>query len=641
MAAIPLSEVPNAPNAVTPGLETATAPGDQTYRQIRASIDEGGAALHQNVSEAGAPGRAYASIGEDIGKLDRSISEGVGELGKMEKTNALATFNNNYTAAKVKLDEAKSQTDPSQWAILQKQFNDNYGQLTQGISPYGQQMLQSDILHTQASDMVKTGHDAFIAYANQKKQSIDYSVQNFLDRGDYKGAYIQNWQAAQDGLLSPTEKEKWDYQIMGAQQKDGLTQYINQNPEQAKKEIQDALDKNLPMDAFSRITPEELKNYRNVATGVDNYQNTQKINAVGALMDSKNKPPTLEALTKSPEYLVLKPEDQEVARDSYLNKYVAGTPDGDNATLEAFKSVYNYRPILESPDSPWKQYYEISRQLMTVPPSERKPLQDELQKRHDEAITNRLKVTPDQQARDFGMKQLTEMDNVGIFNGPSGDPKDKNNPKQKQAATERLQNYQNVLATFETRMNKEGGGIDHARQVISELTQAPGAASNIPKLKESFSDYLKRDFRDYWNSDINAPSTKFNQPTTNAETENQGSSFPSATPAPAGAKVTNYWPSEVRGSKDGIIGNHDNKLNENSFGVDPETAKELRAAGGKPGDQYRLKLADGTEVTKTWDDTTKGGLKGRRFDFWTPTKGHPKDGVGVASYERINSSENS
>ena len=117
-----------------------------------------------------------------------------------------------------------------------------------------------------------------------------------------------------------------------------------------------------------------------------------------------------------------------------------------------------------------------------------------------------------------------------------------------------------------------------------------------------------------------------------------------AIPAPKGSKVTNYWPTEVKG-KDGIVGNHENHLQSGDFAASPDIEESLKANGVKPGDTVLIHLSDGDTIPAKFNDSTaqdsrrkaegKAPLRGR-FDLWTATKGHPKDGVAVVGYSLPN-----
>ena len=107
-----------------------------------------------------------------------------------------------------------------------------------------------------------------------------------------------------------------------------------------------------------------------------------------------------------------------------------------------------------------------------------------------------------------------------------------------------------------------------------------------------------------------------------------------ATPPYIGFITTYGYPKDTtpdRNSANGI-GAWDNKLSETSMAVSRDIEAIFRAAGIKPMSKVALVLADGTTVTKTWDDRTAKTYKGKplvgRFDFYSPSGKNPKEGIG-------------
>lgn len=119
------------------------------------------------------------------------------------------------------------------------------------------------------------------------------------------------------------------------------------------------------------------------------------------------------------------------------------------------------------------------------------------------------------------------------------------------------------------------------------------------------------------------------------------------TPAPAGSKVTSY---NFKGDSYGDslsradIGAFTKNLGPDSLAISPDVEKAFRDAGIKPNDRVVLTLGDGTEITRVWDDRTmqdeqakrKFGkpLRGR-FDFNHPYEGpHPLTDMKVVRFRK-------
>lgn len=86
-----------------------------------------------------------------------------------------------------------------------------------------------------------------------------------------------------------------------------------------------------------------------------------------------------------------------------------------------------------------------------------------------------------------------------------------------------------------------------------------------------------------------------------------------------------------------------NKLTENSLAISPDIERRFAEMGIRQGDSVNLKLADGSVVTRNWDDRTmqdkeaiqKFGkpLRGR-FDFYNQGGPDARDGTAVVGFER-------
>lgn len=95
-------------------------------------------------------------------------------------------------------------------------------------------------------------------------------------------------------------------------------------------------------------------------------------------------------------------------------------------------------------------------------------------------------------------------------------------------------------------------------------------------------------------------------------------------------------------SKKGI-GAWDNKLTKDSLAVSPDIEKQFIAAGIKPMQPVTLTLADGTKITRYWDDRTMQDKQAKR-ELGQPLRGrfdfnmnradspHEKDSVEVVAF---------
>ena len=107
---------------------------------------------------------------------------------------------------------------------------------------------------------------------------------------------------------------------------------------------------------------------------------------------------------------------------------------------------------------------------------------------------------------------------------------------------------------------------------------------------------------------------------------------------PIGFITTYGYPKDTTPDKNSAngIGSWDNKLTETSMAVSRDIEAKFREAGITPMSKVALLLADGTQVTKTWDDRTAKSYKGRpllgRFDFYCPSGKNKFEGLQILAF---------
>jgi hypothetical protein len=111
-------------------------------------------------------------------------------------------------------------------------------------------------------------------------------------------------------------------------------------------------------------------------------------------------------------------------------------------------------------------------------------------------------------------------------------------------------------------------------------------------------------------------------------------------PAPQGSRVTSYnWKGDPYTDSNSRkwIGSF-GKINENGMAISPDVERQFKAAGIKPKDPVELTLSDGTTVVRIWDNRTMqdrqairkfGKPLTGRFDFHHPTGNSPHEKDGV------------
>lgn len=117
------------------------------------------------------------------------------------------------------------------------------------------------------------------------------------------------------------------------------------------------------------------------------------------------------------------------------------------------------------------------------------------------------------------------------------------------------------------------------------------------------------------------------------------------TPA-MGGKVTSYgykadpWKDTASMNR---VGAWNNTLDENSLAISPDIQAQFKASGIKQGDWVELELADGSTVRRQYSDHTATDEQAKklglpplrgRFDFFSPTGLHAKDGMPVVNFRK-------
>lgn len=495
MANIPLSEVPQAPaltSVAKPALTEITPPQDQTWRQIRGMIDQGAQAMTQRAyniqgnPDAAAVGRAQAVVGEAQVKQGEDIVWVGSQLGKVArsaydiiKTNAAATFLNNYTLASAKLKEQMQSSDPSTWQLQQQRFNANYADtVLKGINPIGLHAIAPDILKRQAQDTAETGIAAHSKQMDLDKTNQLMAVTHATDNGDYKtaGALVSSMQ--ENGLLSPAEASAHAERISATAGKSALAQQMTIDPDGTAAKLQEAYNKGNSKDydpskpllpEWPTLTRAEIPTYIKAAEVMKGRQQDGILTNVMARAEN-HEFPDVASLQADPLYKKLSPENQQAVVDGQLNKWSYGVK-ADEAINAVHAAIAEYRPATDSETST-KQ--AITRQILsTVPQDQRKDLIEELHHalnaNHDQSVVVAAKGEIGDIARKAFPKDQTQIRKY------SDDVK------------------QGFLRAWADPKQRGNGTIEDARQVINGITKNAKAAADAAAASKG----------GFWNSAFN------------------------------------------------------------------------------------------------------------------------------------------
>lgn len=607
MASIPLSEIPNAPVGGSPVLEQASSQGDATYRQIQSDIRQGAQDLTQNIQQVAEPGRAYeklgagiAQAGNDFGKIGGQVAEGI-------KVNSAATFANNYSIAKAQFDQSLQGTDPKTWAGKQIEFNQNYGQLLQGISPYGQMLLAPDIARKQALDVADIGIKAHVQQNNMDMYNQIYAIQNLVNAGDYKGATALNELGQKSGYFDPKAYIGQREYIEGSKQKGSITDWINANPHDAQEKIQWAIDANKQLPHYDKISVDELKSFKNISVQVADKQDGQAYKDLFAVVeDPKSRPQTIAQLTSDPRYQWLNDDKKQALQDQFLEKAKITDPSVVQAALDAKQKIHDFNPTNDP--RPYQSEQQLYQMLAGVPKAQRAQLGGLIEDKMTSWIKGGGQLPADKVVDSQIKSEIVAMGKAGLLGGNSTDPVE---------IDRRTHDIENAFnSAWQDPKQKGNGSLQDARRIIDTLTQknqwGAGASEGMQsKPAGGIWNWLKGTKPQASNDDGSAMGKVTSYGYSNDETPD----------------------SNTQAGKSAI-----GKLSPNSLAVSPDVEAKMKDQGIKIGDSVQLHLADGSTVTRIWDDRTAKQYKGKplmgRFDFYSPNGLASQEGTQVVGFSK-------
>lgn len=608
MASIPLSEIPNAPTGGNPVLQQASGQGDSTYRQIQSDIREGGQSMMQSLDQVAAPGRALENLGKGISEAGNDFGKIGGQVAEGIKANSAAQFANNYTISKAQFDQSLQGTDPNTWAAKQIEFNQNYDkQVLQGISPYGQMLLAPDIARKKEMDLADIGIKAHVQQNDIDKNTQVYAIKNLVNAGDFPGALAQNQKGKNAGYFDPKTYIGFDEYIHGAQQSSQLTNWINANPHDAQEKIQGAIDANKQLPHFDKISVDELKSFKNTAVQVSDKQDGQAYKDLFAIVeDPKTRPQTVAQLTTDPRYQWLGDDQKQALQDQFLEKAKITDPSVVQAALDAKQKIHDFNPTNDS--RPYQSEQQLYQMLAGVPKAQRAQLGGMIEDKMTSWIKGGGQLPADKVVDSQIKSEIVSMGKAGLLGG------DSSNAFEVDRRTHDIENAFN--AAWADPKQKGNGSLQDARRIIDTLTQknqwGAGASEGMQsKPAGGFWNWIKG---------------------TKPQTSNDDGSVM--------GKVTSYGysndetpDSNTQAGKSAI-----GKLSPDSLAVSPDVEAKMAQSGIKIGDKVELKLADGSTVTRIWDDRTAKAYKGKplkgRFDFYSPNGIADQEGTQVVGFSK-------
>ena len=564
----------------------------------------------QNLDEVAAPGRAMANLGKGIAEAGNDLGKIGGQVAESVKVNSAATFTNNYSIAKAQFDQSLEGTDPKTWAQKQIEFNQNYGNLMQGISPYGQRLLAPDIARKQALDLANIGIKAHTQQNEMDMYNQMYAIQNLVNAGDFAGAAALNESGQKAGYFNPKMYTGQREYIDGAQQKGSITNWINANPKDAQQKIQSSIDNNKQLPGYDKITVDELKAFNNTAIHVWDKQDGQAYKNIFSIVENpQTRPKTLSQLESDPLFQSRSPEQQEALRDQFLEKAKITDPVVVQATLDAKQKIHDFNP--QNDLRPYETERGLYQLLAGVPKAQRAQLGGLIEDKMTSWIKGGGVLPADKVVNSQIKSEIIALGKAGFLGGDSSDPV---------AIERRTHDVENAFNTAWADPKQRGNGsLDDARRIINNITknaQAAKDASDAAAKQPTWIDRLK-------GMTIGAKPQASND-----------AGLPLGRITSYGYQNDETSDSNTRDGRSAI-----GHLSHDSLAVSPDIERQLKSEGISIGDKVQLKLADGSTIVRKWDDRTARQYKGKpltgRFDFYSPNGHSDQEGSQVVAVSRV------
>jgi len=646
MARIDLTSIPNAPAIAAPTLQSA-----EPVMQGMSRLRQESMPLDAFSGEA----RGMQAMGTGIGQLATPLNQFADAMSRAKAVSDKALIDTVLIEHSGGLKDALLTAPADQY---EKVLNDSIPVLQKrldalDISPDAKSKANPEIVRylAQTGVMVRSG-------ANKKRiddgrDAVSTAAQGDVDYGNYEEAIDRINHAVGTNLFSKPEGDKMIQKIQDNQKRQGWQQAINSD---AKGSLE-ALQADLPSgksEKFPGANPVELYRLTETARAEVNRQRIDSIRNLENQIDSG-------AITDNDQLKTAAGKTLDDVSIMALQNRMKNTMGPSPETwLRIQNEIDNLEP--KGPKDPGYQDFQTkwlaikSDVNQNVGTQWRGSMESQLYQKIQRSTSGKG-LSIDEKVQNAGFQRLNYLFENGAF-GQFNSKKD---------AT-------GVVAPAElAKQTTAYSGLMDMRDHLSEAIKSGQVPNNYAGINQWINDQLNDAQKKILGNKLNQPaapgflqkaerfmeypmgvkSPKIPSADIRSKIGNpQPGSTPlpkGAIPAPKGSKVTNYWPTEVKNkdgtlAKDGVIGNHDNTLQVGDFAASPDVQEHLLSQGAKTGDPIRIYLADGEHIDAVFNDSTaqdsrrkaegKAPLRGR-WDMWTATKGHPKDGVAVIGYQLL------
>ena len=412
MANIPISEIPNAPTAVSNFTANPRFTGDVVGDQAKAEIRQGYQASMVNPEQAGALGHGIERGAEGVasGIILSDAADRREKEQQASRSGVIKFYENEANIQKNYTELMKDQPPSMAGAMWLKAAGDKGEGFIQGMDPYEQFAMTSQAKHAFYTGIVSSVHSSRSAYTQDKEVQGNIQFNGLFNQQRWDDADRVNeaqWNLRQ---INQSQYLSNKQAIQVGQQKQGLSQEIAQSlagDGVFAKQVEDAANEEKPIEKYPQLSPNQLSNAAKVGSYINGRRMDAAQNNVLDRMDTGviSSPDQLSGL---PEWGQMDKTRQQALIDK-LNYNKVGTPAAELDFKNAKQLVDNYPPTNDSNNV--KDYWDARNYIISrvADGGQRKALLGELDKRNDEMAGNSGQLKPHTQVNQWLSQSLTQM----------------------------------------------------------------------------------------------------------------------------------------------------------------------------------------------------------------------------------------
>lgn len=648
MARIDIASIPNAPGLPgNPGVMDPTLLDASPVIQGMNRLRQESMPLDAFSGEA----RGMQAIGQGVGTLATPLNQYADALSRARTASDMAQVD----VVKLKhTEDLKNKMATAPADQYEKIYQESIPELQKSldalnVSPAAKSKSTPEMVRYLATTGIMVRSAAQKQNIADMRSNVLTATQGDVSNGSYDGAIERIQNGVKSHLFSQQEADSHILKIQEEQKKTGWQQTINADPQAALQTLQADL-KTGKSEIFVGANPIELSRLTETARAEVNRLRIDATKNIENLMDAG-------IITNDDQIK----ETGGKAIDDTTFKALQNRLKNVTPNFEAFAEIQTQiaQLVPRDPKDPrYNEFMEKAQELRNRVNSEvgsayRSPFIQELSGKLQRSVSG-TPVKPEDGVITDAKTYINTQFDMGMF-GSFGKVKDAAtgvvNQSEKQKYDSAWTKKEQFLDLFNSAV-KSGKITDHrsaSNWINDQLTDAQkkviGKGLTQPAAPGFFSNWLNNFKQGMGENPSLTPNDVRSKITIPKAAP--GELPAGAIPAPKGSKITNYWPTEVKNkdgtiAKDGVIGNHENQLQAGDFAASPDVQEHLQSQGAKTGDPIRIYLADGEYIDAKFNDSTsqdsrrkaegKAPLRGR-WDMWTATKGHKKDGVAVIGYQ--------